>query len=81
MMFGIDFSASNIHYSNAKSYHYIYKGFNAYQKAINNLYNALIGYSDSPKVPFFAMATKVNHPNLYTGNVVQDCFPLNASMK
>ena len=77
MMFGVDFSASNKHYTNVKSNHYIYKRMNAYERTINNLYNALIGYSDSPNVPFYAIATKVNHPKLYTGSVVQDCFPFN----
>jgi hypothetical protein len=78
-MLGIDFTASNGSYISPKSLHHIYKGDNIYQKTVEWIFNIFTPYNNSTSIPYYAVGTKVKHPDIFTGKVVQDCFPLNGN--
>ena len=74
----IDFTGSNLEYTNPKSLHHINKGvLNEYQQVIKSVGSILEGYDDDKRIPVYGFGAK--HET--TGKKgVSHCFPLTKSI-
>jgi hypothetical protein len=57
------------------------KGDNLNLKSIESIASYLIDYVNGEQAPVFAIGTKAKHPKLFTGDAVQQCFPINGDIQ
>lgn len=77
MTVGIDCSASIQPANYHCSPHYTGKGNSTYETAMLALSSFLLDYTSNSSASIYAIGAKAKHPKAYTGEKVQQCFPIN----
>lgn len=78
---GIDCSASIKPASYHLSPHYTAKGSSTYETALLALSSFLLDYTSNSSASIYAIGAKAKHPKVYTGEKVQQCFPINGDFE
>lgn len=78
---GIDFSASIKKHTHPDSPHYTGKGSSQYLDALVALSSFVLDYSHKKQASVYSVGAKVKHPKVYTGEKVQDCFPIHGDFQ
>jgi hypothetical protein len=75
---GIDFTGSNLPYTQSNSYHYLKKGMNDYEKAIRSCGDILANYDNDQLFPVFGFGFKFSNSNNNSfGLYSLDNYPIN----
>lgn len=78
---GIDCSASIKPASYYLSPHYTAKGNSTYETAMLALSSFLLDYTSNSSASIYTIGAKAKHPKIYTGEKVQQCFPINGDFE
>lgn len=76
MTIGIDCSASIQPANHHRSPHYTAKERSVYETAMLALSSFLLDYTSNSSASIYAIGAKAKHPKIYTGEKVQQCFPI-----
>jgi hypothetical protein len=75
---GIDFTGSNLPYTQSNSYHYLKKGMNDYEKAIRSCGDILANYDNDQLFPVFGFGFKFSNSNNNSFGIYSlDNYPIN----